>query len=183
VSEKSGREVEYEDIKKGYELGKGSYVMIEPDELQAAKPEATRTIDITDFVDLEEIDPIYYEHTYYLAPATKDKGAVKAYALLLRALDQQDKVGVGTVVMRTKQYLAGIRAKGKALVMSTMLFPDEVVSVDDIPDLPSGCRRCRARVEAGRPGDRRAGRQVGSGPLPRHLPRAGPRAHQEEGRG
>jgi DNA end-binding protein Ku len=136
VSEKSGREVEYDDIKKGYEVGKGSYVMIEPDELQSAKPEATSTIDISDFVDLEEIDPIYYEHTYYLAPATKDKGTVKAYALLLRALEQQDKVGIGTVVIRTKQYLAGIRAKDKALVMSTMLFPDEVVSVDDVSDLP-----------------------------------------------
>jgi DNA end-binding protein Ku len=136
VSEKTGREVDYEDIKKGYELEKGSYVMIEPDELEAARPEATRTIEITDFVDLDEIDPIYFDHTYYLAPASKDKGAAKAYALLLEAMQKQGKVAIGTVVMRNKQYLAAIRPREGVLTMSTMLFPDEVVAPDEVPDVP-----------------------------------------------
>jgi DNA end-binding protein Ku len=136
VSEKTGREVDYDDIKKGYEVEKGSYVMVEPDELEAARPEATRTIEITDFVDLDEIDPIYFDHTYYLAPAGKDRGAAKAYALLLEAMQKQGKVAIGTVVMRTKQYLAAIRPRGGVLVMSTMLFPDEVVAPDEVPDVP-----------------------------------------------
>ena len=136
VSEKTGREVDYEDIKKGYEIEKGSYVMIDPDELETARPEATRTIEITDFVDLDEIDPIFYEHTYYLAPASKGKGAAKAYALLLEAMEKQGKVAIGTVVMRTKQYLAAIRPREGVLVMSTMLFPDEVVAPDEVPDVP-----------------------------------------------
>ena len=136
VSEKTGREVDYEDIKKGYEVEKGSFVVVEPEELEAARPEATRTIEITDFVDLDEIDPIYFEHTYYLAPASKDKGAAKAYALLLEAMNKQGKVAIGTVVMRTKQYLAAIRPREGVLVMSTMLFPDEVVAPDEVPDVP-----------------------------------------------
>src|SRR5438094_9519929 len=81
VSEKTGREVPYEDIVKGYEVKKGQYVMIDPDELEEFQPRATRTIDIEDFVSLEDIDPIYYEHTYYLAP-DDGEGAKKAYALL-----------------------------------------------------------------------------------------------------
>ena len=136
VSEKTGREVDYEDIKKGYEVEKGSYVVVEPEELEAARPEATRTIEITDFVDLDEIDPIYFDHTYYLAPATKDKGAAKAYALLLEAMQKQGKVAIGSVVMRTKQYLAAIRPRDGVLAMSTMLFPDEVVAPDEVPDVP-----------------------------------------------
>ena len=136
VSEKTGREVDYEDIKKGYEVEKGSFVVLEPEELEAARPEATRTIEITDFVDLDEIDPIYFEHTYYLAPASKDKGAAKAYALLLEAMNKQGKVAIGTVVMRNKQYLAAIRPREGVLTMSTMLFPDEVVAPDEVPDVP-----------------------------------------------
>jgi DNA end-binding protein Ku len=136
VSEKTGQEVDYEDIKKGYEVEKGSYVVVEPEDLEAARPEATRTIEITDFVELDEIDPIYFDHTYYLAPATKDKGAAKAYALLLEAMEKQGKVAIGTVVMRNKQYLAAIRPREGVLVMSTMLFPDEVVAPDEVPDVP-----------------------------------------------
>jgi DNA end-binding protein Ku len=136
VSEKTGREVDYEDIKKGYEVEKGSFVVVEPEELEAARPEATRTIEITDFVDLDEIDPIYFDRTYYLAPASKDKGAAKAYALLLEAMRTQGKVAIGTVVMRNKQYLAAIRPREGVLTMSTMLFPDEVVAPDEVPDVP-----------------------------------------------
>src|SRR4051794_15881393 len=121
VSEKTGKEVAYDDIVKGYEFGKGKYVTITPDELDEFKPEATKTIDIEDFVELGDIDPIFYDKTYYLAPATKDGGAVKAYALLQQAMRKQGRVGIGRVVLRTKQYLAAIRPLEKAnvLAMST----------------------------------------------------------------
>jgi DNA end-binding protein Ku len=134
VSEKTGREVDYEDIVKGYERSKGHFVMIDPEELEKFAPQATRTIDIEDFVNLEEIDPVYYEHTYYLAP--DGKAASHAYALLHKAMSRQGKVAIGRVVMRTKQYLAAIRPYGKALALSTLLFADEVVPVDDNPEIP-----------------------------------------------
>jgi DNA end-binding protein Ku len=140
VSEKTGREVDYENIVKGYEFGKGKYVTVTQDELEDFKPETTRTIDIEDFVDLDDIDPIFYDKTYYLAPASKDGGASKAYALLLQAMRKQQKVGIGRVVMRTKQYLAAIRPLGtdeKVLAMSTMVFNDEVVPASELSEVPS----------------------------------------------
>jgi len=133
VSEKTGREVPYEQIAKGYEVANDEYVVIEPKELEKLDPEATHTVDIEDFVDLEQIDPIYYEHTYFLAPAT---GGDKAYALLLKAMKDADKVAIGRVVIRTKQYLAAIRPYDRALALETMYFPDEIVPVEDIPGLP-----------------------------------------------
>jgi DNA end-binding protein Ku len=135
VSEKSGKEVEYENIVKGYEVSKGKFVMITSDELEALEPRATRTIDIEDFVSLDEIDPIYYEHTYYLAP--QGEGAAKAYSLLLKAMEDEGKVGIGRFVMRTKQYLGAIRPLDGVLALSTMLFGDEVVDRKSIDDLPS----------------------------------------------
>jgi DNA end-binding protein Ku len=134
VSEKSGREVDYDDIVKGYEVSKGHWVMVEPDELAQHKPRTTKTIDIEDFVELDEIDPVYYERTYYLAPA--GEGATKAYALLLRAMEKKGKVGIGRVVMRTKQYLAALRPFDGVLAMSTMLFADEVVPRSEVEGLP-----------------------------------------------
>jgi DNA end-binding protein Ku len=137
VSEKTGREVAYEDIVKGYEVTKGHYVMVEPEELAEFAPRATRTIDIEDFVALDDIDPIYYDATYYLAPE-KSEGARKAYVLLRTAMEDQGKVGVGRLVMRTKQYLAAIRPFEGALAVSTMLFHDEIVAVSEIDDIPTG---------------------------------------------
>jgi len=134
VSEKTGREVPYERIAKGYEVDDGEYVVIDPKELEKFAPEATRRIDISDFVDLDEIDPIYYEHAYFLAP---DKGGDKAYALLLKAMDDAGKVAIGRVVIRTKEYLAAIRPYGsKALALETMLFPDEIDDVSEVPGIP-----------------------------------------------
>jgi DNA end-binding protein Ku len=133
VAEKSGREVEYGDIVKGYELSKGKFVMIEPEELEAADPKQTRTIDLEDFVALEEIDPIYFEYPYYLAP---QRGADKPYALLREALARTDRVGIGRFVMRTKQYLAAIRPSDKVLVLHTMYFADEVRDAKQL-DLPA----------------------------------------------
>jgi DNA end-binding protein Ku len=126
-------EVAYEDIVKGYELTKDSYVVITPEELEALDPEKTRTIDIEDFVDLEDIDPIYYDHPYYLVP---DTGATKAYGLLLNAMQDSGKVAIAKVVLRSKEQLVAIRPQDDLLCMETMIFADEVVSHDSIDDLP-----------------------------------------------
>ena len=144
VSEKTGKEVAYEDIVKGYEVEKGHYVMVEPDELAEFNPRATRTIDIEDFVALDEIDPIYYDNTYFLAPDDSE-GARKAYALLLKAMEEQGKVAIGRLVMRNKQYLAAIRPLDGALATSTMRFHDEVMSPSDIDEIPTGRSAPRAQ--------------------------------------
>ena len=144
VSEKTGKEVEYEDIVKGYEVEKGHYVMVEPDELAEFNPRATRTIDIEDFVALGDIDPIYYDNTYYLAPEDSE-GARKAYAVLLKAMEDQGKVAIGRLVMRNKQYLAAIRPLDGALAVSTMRFHDEVMSPSEIDAIPTGRSAPRAQ--------------------------------------
>jgi DNA end-binding protein Ku len=115
--------------------------MVEPEELKEFAPRATRTIDIEDFVSLDEIDPIFYDATYYLAPEKSD-GAKKAYVLLREAMEDQKKVAIGRLVMRTKQYLAAIRPYEKGMSLSTMLFHDEIVPVSDIDEIPT------ARVKA-----------------------------------
>jgi DNA end-binding protein Ku len=135
VDPETGEEVGYDQIVKGYELTKDRYVVITPEELDALDPERTRTIDIEDFVDLEEIDPVYYDHPYYLVP---DKGAAKAYGLLLGAMHQANKVAIAKVVIRSKEQLVAIRPSGDVLLMETMLFHDEVVPSDDIDELPDG---------------------------------------------
>jgi DNA end-binding protein Ku len=144
VSEKTGREVAYDDIVKGYEVEKGHYVMVEPEELAEFNPRATRTIDIEDFVSLDEIDPIYYDNTYFLAPDDSE-GARKAYALLLKAMEDQGKVAIGRLVMRNKQYLSAIRPMDGALAVSTMRFHDEVSSPSDIDEIPTGRSAPRAQ--------------------------------------
>jgi DNA end-binding protein Ku len=136
VDSATGDEVNYEDIVKGYELTKERYVVITPEELESLDPEKSRTIDIEDFVDLADIDPVYYDHPYYLVP---DKGATKAYGLLLNAMEQSNKVAVARVVLRSKEHLVAIRpAPGNVLTMETMLFADEVVSPEELDDLPEG---------------------------------------------
>src|SRR5438093_5232044 len=135
VSEQTGREVEYEDIVKGYEVEKGKFVIVTPEELGSVAPEKTRTIEIEDFVDLGDIDPIYYEKTYYLAPEDQ-AGAKKAYALLLQAMAASGKVAIGRFVMRTKEYLAAIRPMDGMLALETMFFPDEVRETSEIDGVP-----------------------------------------------
>ena len=127
------QEVPYEEIVKGYEISPGSYVVITPEELEALDPKKTRTIDIEDFVDLDEIDPLFYEHPYYLAP---DTGAAKPYKLLLEALRQTNKVAIARVVIRSKEYLTAIRPAGDVLTMETMLFADELIDPDGLDELP-----------------------------------------------
>jgi DNA end-binding protein Ku len=123
VSERSGREIDYSDIEKGYETSKGKYVMLTREELESVEPGKSRTIDIEDFVELAEIDPIYFDKPYYVAP---QKGAEKPYALLRSALEHSDRVAIARFVMRTKQYLAAIRVADDVLVLETMYFADEI---------------------------------------------------------
>src|SRR5438132_8857992 len=130
VSEKTGREVEPENIALGYEMSRGRHVVVDQEELEELRPATTKTIDVTDFVDLDEIDPIYYERTYWLAP--DGKAAQRAYRLLLAAMEEKARVGIGSVVMRNKQYLAAVRPLDGALALSTMRFADEVVPSADI---------------------------------------------------
>ena len=135
VSEKSGREVDADDIEMGYEVKKGRYVTFDKEELDELKPASTRAIEVTDFVSLDEIDPIYYERTYWLVPDGDQ--AKSSYQLLLAAMLERQRVGIGTVVMRNKEYLTAIRPLDNVLAMSTMRFADEVVPRQDIEDMPS----------------------------------------------
>lgn len=137
VAKGSNKEVDYEDLVKGYEVTKGKMVVVEPEELEAAEPERTHTIEIEDFVDLPDIDPIYFEKTYYVAPG-EGKGASKAYLLLLKSMEAAEKVAIGRFVMRTKEYLVTIRPlRSGVLALETMFFPDEVRDLTDISSLPA----------------------------------------------
>ena len=135
VDPETGEEVAYEQIVKGYELARGRYVVIQPEELESISPEKTRTIDIEDFVELSQIDPVYYDHPYWLVP---DKGAGKAYQLLLDAMKESGKVAIARVVIRNKEQLVAVRPaeSGQALMMETMVFDDEVIHADQIDDMP-----------------------------------------------
>lgn len=139
VAEESGKEVAWDEIVKGYEVEKGHYVIVEPEELEALDPNRSRTIEIEEFVRLEEIDPIAWNNTYYLAPQEK-VGAERPYLLLLRALQETRKVAIARFVMRTKQYLATIRPVGDILGLETMYFADEIRGVDAIDTLPVDAR-------------------------------------------
>jgi DNA end-binding protein Ku len=134
VDGSTGEEVAFEDIVKGYEITPERYVMIDPEELEALDPKATRTVDIEEFVDLVDIDPIYYDHSYYLAPSA---GGAKAYRLLLDAMRESGKVGIGRVVIRSKQQLCALRPTDDVLTLTTMLFGDEVLAPDRIDELES----------------------------------------------
>src|SRR3712207_2517579 len=127
VDPQTGEEVAYDEIVKGYELSRDRYVIIQPEELEALDPERTRSIDIEDFVSLDEIDPVYYDHPYYLVP---DKGAAKPYRLLLEAMKESGKVAIARVVLRSKEQLVAIRPSDDVLLMETMIFADEVVPTE-----------------------------------------------------
>jgi DNA end-binding protein Ku len=131
VSAADETEVPAEAIVKGYELPSGQYVLIDDAELSSLDPEATRTIDIEEFVDLSDIDPIFYDAAYYVAP---DKATTKPYALLARAMEETGKVGIARFVMRSKQYLCAVRPKDGKLLLSTMVYADEVIPVADIKE-------------------------------------------------
>jgi DNA end-binding protein Ku len=133
VDPSTGDEVAYDDIVKGFELTPDSYVVIEPGELEALEPKKTKTIEIEDFVELSDIDPIFYDHPYYLAPGP---GGAKPYRLLLEAMRETGRVAIARVVIRSKEQLVALRPMGDdVLGISTMLFADEVVEPDKIDEL------------------------------------------------
>ncbi len=136
VAGQGNKEVAYDDIVKGYEASKGEFVIVTPQELESVEPTRTRTIEIEDFVDLDEIDPIYYEKTYFLAP-DRNAGAGKPYALLHKAMEQANKVAIGRFVLRTKEYLAAIRPMDGVLALETMFFADEIREAKDVEGLPA----------------------------------------------
>jgi DNA end-binding protein Ku len=131
VAEGTDEEVPYENIVKAYELTPGQYVPLSKDEMSALAPEKTRAIDVQDFVDIEEIDPMYFDSPYYLGPA---EGAEKAYSLLAAAMESSGKAAISRFVFRNKEHLAAIRASDGVLTLTTMRFHDEVVPPSELDD-------------------------------------------------
>ena len=129
VSAETGEEVAYDDIVKGYEVTKGNYVIITEDELSTLDPKKSRTIDILEFVQLSEIDPLYFDSAYVVAP---DELSAKAYAVLEQAMERAGMVAIASFVMRTKQYLCALRAADGKLLLSTMVYGDEVADFNEI---------------------------------------------------
>jgi DNA end-binding protein Ku len=125
-------EVPFDEIEHSFEFDDGSQVIISDEELEAIEPRRTRTIDIEQFVDLDEVDPVYFDHPYYLLPAGSDDGSARAYRLLVEVMARTGRAAVGRFVMRAKEYLAIVRAQDRALMLSTLLFADEVRPTKDI---------------------------------------------------
>jgi len=132
VDPQTGEEVPYEDVVKGFEIAPDRYVVIEPGELETLQPKKTKTIEIEDFVELSQIDPVYYDHPYYLAPGP---GGAKPYRLLLEAMRDTGKVAIARVVIRSKENLVALRPIGDALGMATMIFADEILPADRIEEI------------------------------------------------
>jgi DNA end-binding protein Ku len=143
VAEADGKEVSYDEMVKGYEISPDRYVTFSRDELDELTPEKTRAIEIQDFVDIEDIDPIYFESPYYLGPAD---GAEKAYSLLVKSMDSAGKAAIARFVLRNKEHLAAIRPMGHVLTLTTMRFADEVVAPQELDDvLPDSAPRVEKR--------------------------------------
>ncbi|HTJ18341.1 MAG TPA: Ku protein [Steroidobacteraceae bacterium] len=134
INSDSGEEVPWKEIVKGFEYSKGSYVVIDEEDIRKAAPESTETVEIEAFCDRDEIDPMYFEKPYYLVPSKK---AEKGYVLLREVLAKTNKVGIARVVIRTRQYLAALSPRGDALMLDLMRFPQEIVKADEF-ELPKG---------------------------------------------
>ena len=132
-----GKEVAWDDLVRGYEVSKGDFVILDPDEIDAAKPPSSTTIDIGDFVEAAEIDPVYFEKSYFLEPT--EVGA-KAFSLLRRALDETERVALARVTIRTRERLATVRPYEDTLIVETMFWPDEIRSTGAL-DLPEGAEK------------------------------------------
>jgi DNA end-binding protein Ku len=132
-NKENDEEVAQEDVVRGYEYESGHYVVVSDEDLAAANPEASKTVEITDFVESGAIEPIYFDKPYYLAPIGK---AQKGYALLREALRRSGKVGIAKVVIRSRQYLSAVMPMGRVLVLEILRYPDEIRKADDL-DLPS----------------------------------------------
>ena len=129
-------EVPYEEITHGYECENGDQVIVSDLELEALEPRKTRTIDIEQFVDLDDVDPIYFDHPYFLVPASDDDGATRAYRLLVEVMSETERAALGRLVMRAKEYLAIVRSNDGVLTLTTMLFADEVRATKDVDAAP-----------------------------------------------
>lgn len=127
-----GEEVQYSEVVKGYELAPGRYVVIEAEELAALEPAFTRTIDVEDFVGLDEIDSVYFDRPYFLVP---NKGGARSYKLLLEAMRETGKIAIGRIVLRSREQLVAIRPRGDALMMVTMNFGDEIQQTSSFTEL------------------------------------------------
>src|SRR3954447_4105519 len=127
------KEVPFEAVTRSYELDNGKAVIVTDEDLEAVEPRKTRTIDIEQFVELADVDPIYFDHPYWLVPAGDDEGATRAYKLLLGVMESTDRAALGRFVMRAKEHLAIVRARDGALTLTTMRFHDEVRSASDVP--------------------------------------------------
>jgi DNA end-binding protein Ku len=128
-----GREVEYKDVVKGYEVAPDEYVVVKPEELDALETAAGHSIDIESFVDLPEVDPVYFERSYYLVP---EKNSAKAYSLLRAAMEEANKAAIARMILRQRQHLVLVRASGHALALSTLFYANEVVAQDELDGLP-----------------------------------------------
>jgi DNA end-binding protein Ku len=129
---KEDEEVTWEEVAHSYDLN-GKEVVVTDEELASVQPRKTRTIDIEAFVELTEVDPIYFDHPYFLVPAGDSEGTLRAYRLLVEVMNKQDRVALGRFVMRTKEYLVAVQARDGALALTTMLFHDEVRPTKDVP--------------------------------------------------
>ncbi|MGW4894794.1 non-homologous end joining protein Ku [Kitasatospora sp. NPDC004240] len=154
VNERTGKEVEFSDIVKGYEVAEGEYVIVEPEELEQVSPGRSRTIDIAGFVDLAEVDPIFFDRTYYLGPRGEEYQ--KVYSLLVESLGEAGKAGLAMFAMRGKEYLTAVRSENGILELHTMHFADEVrdpgLEVDNLPGevrlSPQELRTARQLIDA-----------------------------------
>jgi DNA end-binding protein Ku len=140
----TGKEFNFKETARGYEIAPGQYVLMEDEELKRLKPEAGRSIDIDAFVDLEEIDPIYFDRTYYLAP---DEKAAKAYGLLVTSMHENSKVAIAQFVMRDQQHLATLRSNGRIIILHTMYYDDEIVDEEDLEGMPRTSRPAAGEIK------------------------------------
>jgi DNA end-binding protein Ku len=140
-------EVPLEEIGHAYELDSGQQVILTDEELEAVAPERTRTIDIQAFVDLAEIDPIFFDHPYWLVPTGESQGPLRAYRLLVETMGRSDRVALGRFVLRTKEYLVAVRVRDGLLALTTMLFADEI---RDVKGIDAGASRKRAKDQLDR---------------------------------
>jgi DNA end-binding protein Ku len=143
--EKEDVEVPFDEITQSYELEDGGQVIVSDEELEAVEPKKTRTIEIEQFVDLAEVDPMYFDHPYFLLPASEDDGSTRAYRLLTEVMRRTDRAALGRFVMRAKEYLAIVRVRDGVLTLSTMLFADEVRPTKDVQDATQNAHKPTAK--------------------------------------
>jgi DNA end-binding protein Ku len=147
VCSQDGEEVPYEDIARSFEWEDGTSVVVSDEELDALEPRRTKTIDIEQFVDLADVDPVSFDHPYFLAPAADNDGALRAYRLLAEVMGRTERAALGRFVMRTKEYLALIRVRDGVLTLTTMLFHDEVRPAGDVPHGTSAAKPSKGELE------------------------------------